>query len=436
MDILPMYTFLYLFAFFRYFIPIEPFYISYFIETKKLNNNDIINKAIPWLFVSSLFVSIFSSLLSRKIGNKICLLLDTIADILVQIILCCMNNKNIFFAALSCGFHGISTSLAHISQCIVYEIEPNNVLRNKVMGKYQVVRKIAQIISSFIAQNLRYGSGNNISSLYLSLLSITTSLIFGVFLKTKAKKEKTSFIEFIYENGFKKYILSIYTPKVLFYSLINILASIIYISFEIYSNSIFIERKRNQDIKSIYFTKILNIILYPLELLSFVIIKFLSCFDRRIIYQNKNNDNILLFGYIQGLCKLVSAIVTYFVSSSTFESYVHKTICIILVILIVLFTSMLRYFTSLLSTYIFYMAIIAFSTTLLRLSHTGYNKENSLEEITSTNLFISSIIHVAITYISKYKKSKASEKMYYYYTIAVVIFAISLGVLTYENNVK
>ncbi|EPR78361.1 hypothetical protein SLOPH_1826 [Spraguea lophii 42_110] len=429
-----MYTYLYIFSFFKSFYPIRSFVTEYMVQSKKLKNSDIYNISMTYFFLLSMIIPIVYFLFSF-LGNKIWLYVYVIVDELANIILLKLPKENIFYSNIYAGLCGISSSVVSSTHTIVYDIIPDKNTRNKMMGRYQTFRRFVQIFGTFLGQNLRIDSGSNITSLYITIIFGGVAVFFVYLLEPQKSSFTTPVLHYIFKIGIKKYFKEVYSVEIIFYSLMNIIASIIFVSFAVYSSSILIERKKNTNLNLRYFSNFLLIIFYPLKLFSFTIIKLFSLFSSKVSIKNEADPDIILFGYINGLCKLISILISYPIISTTFSPISLKIWNIVFVILIFLLTFMLNRYTSILSTYIIFILGFGCSSTLISLSHNGFNKVKRINDISSTNLFISTVIHVFITYLSKRMKSNAAQKLHYYLGVSMVLFIIGISLFTYELTI-
>ncbi|EPR79478.1 hypothetical protein SLOPH_1825 [Spraguea lophii 42_110] len=426
-------TSFYSFTFLRNITPIVPFLTPYLIQNKKIANKDVHNKLIPWFFISSLLLALSGSFLVRAVGNKMCILIDTVCDLALNVIFLMMPNESIVFGALGCFLHGVSTSLASISKCIVYEIEPEKQKRNYIISNYNLIKKLCSLGAAWFAQDMYFSCGTNKPSLYTTMMFLVGSLVSGMFIpenKGVQKVRDNIFVSF-YNNGVFNTLGEIYYPKVLFFSLIQIIGSSLYISFSIYSSNVFIERRKNIDVSSGMLGKIFYNITMPFRLLSFVFVKVFSLFDKEITYSPKYEKNTLIFGYIDGLAKAISLVITYFLVAKNYSLFTLITINISLVIFLIITKFFLGKVSSLTNSYICFVLGSTAANTLLQIAHTGINKEKKIEELVSFNLVIASIIHISISYIARWKEATAQKKMYYYVGTSMILFALSLCSLAF-----
>jgi hypothetical protein len=87
----------------------------------------------------------------------------------------------------------------------------------------------------------------------------------------------------------------IYSLEVTLFSILNVIASSLYICFAMYSANIFIERKKSIDVHVNKFGKLLYRLSYPCRKLSQIIIFMVACFDGSIVYAPKYDKNTLIF---------------------------------------------------------------------------------------------------------------------------------------------
>jgi hypothetical protein len=128
------------------------------------------------------------------------------------------------------------------------------------------------------------------------------------------------------------------------------------------------------------------------------------------------------FGYIDGLSKLVAIAVSWIFSY--FKVYENNlaSCTFTVTILLMVFTYILGYTRSLLVSYFIYILGSVTSFLSLIMSHNGFNHmKDELHVILGVNLCISSLIHICISYISKWRNCNADRKLMYYFWVNSVL---------------
>ncbi|KAF7680946.1 hypothetical protein TCON_2437 [Astathelohania contejeani] len=415
----------------RAFTPIVSFMTPFLIEKKKFTNRDIYDKITPCFFISSLFTPLLAPFIADYIGNKGGTIFETFIELMVYIIFFLMPPKNIRIGMLTGVMHGATSAMASIFKGIILEIMPNHKNRSEVLADQALIKRVSSVAASWIGQDINFSTGDNTCNLYISFFMMLSSFILSIFIPTpkgNSIKEK-SLIE-IFLSGWEETcskFYTIYSKPILIFSILNIISSSLYIAFAIYSSNIFIERKKEVDISVNRLGKILYYISAPTRFLSGLLVRFISIFDKSVVYCPEYKKNIIIYGYIDGIAKIVTGIIGYAIGKHTYDYHIHLTITTIVIIFLIIFTFFLRHVKSLISTYCLYLLASTASMTALIISKNGFScKKGDIAILNSVNIFFSSLIHIFISYYTKWRGVNAEGKLFYYIFINICLLALVL----------
>lgn len=242
---------------FRLFSPILSFITPYFVDKKKIKNTTFHNKVIPFFFISGFCAGIFGSLFVGYFGENI-LIADTFLDLFFLISIPFMSNeKNGILIVVTC-MHGASSSLSLLTKSLLYA---GGGSKKKIYSKFNAIKRISSVFSSWMGQDLFFASSDYTPALLMSIISTIICFIISFFVTNTPQNAKDSLITV------HKITSDSFTRNYIFFSLLNIIFSTIYVSFAIYSANIFIERRRNISMASNFVGKFFYHILIPLRLL-------------------------------------------------------------------------------------------------------------------------------------------------------------------------
>ncbi|EJW02033.1 hypothetical protein EDEG_03517 [Edhazardia aedis USNM 41457] len=424
------YQILYLYLAVRHFVPITTFLTPYLIEKKKFTNKEVFNKITHFFFIASLFASMYGPIIIKGIGNMNVMLLETFLEIVNCFILYFMGDRMLRDARIVSIFHGTASSFTTIGKGILLELKPPHKADKDMIAANGLIKRIGGVLSSWIGQDLKYSTGEHQANLLFSLFMLVLSFGIGLFVPSKYKSGGANLFEFFTSKESLETLMDIYNGRVIFFCLLNIIGSTLYICFAIYSVSIFIERKKDVDPGVNFIGKWLYALSYPMRAISWSIVKMLSIFDRSLVYAPKYDKDTVIFGYIDGLAKLMAGLSGYIISKCAKKVVVYRHGCMICIILVMVLTYSMGATRSLLQSYLIFIVCAACSQVGLNWSSVGFSKNNEqlVSLIMGINLLISSIIHISISYYSKYMNYNATNKMllYFYINSCLLIMAGSL----------
>lgn len=403
----------------RTFSPITPFITPFFVEKKQIKNTSFHNSVIPFFFISGFLASLVGPLFVEHFGEKNILIWDTIFDLVFLACFFIIPNGRVAPLVLITCMHGASSSLSLLTKGMLYAEGGS---REKTYSTFNVIKRVSSILSSWIGQDLFFASSEYSPALILSILSTTCCLATAFFLTGTVKKAENTLF-----TTARVLTRDSFTRNYVFFSVLNIIASTIYISFAFYSANIFIERRKNTNLASNVIGRVLYYALLPFRALIFLFIKALSLV-MPIKYDPKYDEEKLIFGYVDGIAKIVSVLFSTLLTRRRYETGTLAYISLFLVLLSIVATFLMGYTSTLISSYLCYVFGATLSNTLLMLTHSGFNKAPHLPTLLGINLTISSGIHIGISYFSRWKKMNANQKMYLYLGSSIVLYLVALSV--------
>ncbi|ELQ74834.1 Major Facilitator Superfamily (MFS) [Trachipleistophora hominis] len=403
----------------RTFSPITPFITPFFVEKKQIKNTAFHNKVIPFFFISGFLASLVGPLFVEHFGEKTILIWDTVLDLVFLGCFFVIPNGRVAPLIVITCMHGASSSLGLLTKGMLYAEGGS---REKMYSTFNIIKRVSSILSSWIGQDLFYACSEYSPSLVVSIVSTACCLLTAFFLTGTERKAKESFL-----NTAHMLTRDTFTRNYVFFGVLNIIASTIYISFAFYSASIFIERRKNTNLASNAVGRVLYYVLLPFRALSFLIIKALAPV-MQVRYAPKYDQEKLIFGYIDGIAKIVSVLFSTLLTRTNYATRTLAYLCLFLVLCTIVCTFLMGYTSTLISSYLCFIVGATLSNTLLMLTHSGFNKAPHLATLLGVNLTVSSGIHIGISYFSKWKKMGAYHKMYLYLGTSVVLYAVALYV--------
>lgn len=402
---------------FRLFSPIIPFITPYFVEEKNISNKKFHSIIIPFFFVSSFISGLIGPFLVSWFGEKKILITESILECLFLTAFHFIPEGQIKYLIFITCMHGASTSLSIVTKKILYA---DGGKREKIISNFNTLKRVSSVMSGLIGQDLYFSSGEHTPSLIMSIItSIIASLI--SFFVTPVKEIITS----------KK--TELFSQRHVFFCLLYIVGSTIYIAFSVYSASIFIERKKNTNLGTYRFGRFLYSILMPLRLISFIFLKFLSLF-MNVDFKSKYDNEKLIFGYIDGLSKVAAVLFSYPITSRKYSTEFLAILTLFMVIPTITITFYMGKVKNLLTTYILYLVGMTSSFCILTLTHVGFNQCIRMEILVGINLTVASFIHISINMYGRYKKLSAQEKMRFYLFSSLVLYVSAIFVWIFAGR--
>lgn len=419
----------YLYAFYtaRYFVPMTIFMTPFLIEKKKFTNKEIFNKITPFFFISSLFASFFGPVLVSYIGNKFTLLFETGLEIITYCIFFAMPERSFFCAILTGLFHGVVTSLGSLTKGILIEHKPDHFNKERMYRDHSAIKKTCGVLSSWIGQDMKYATQSHQANLLFSFMTLTSSFgLCGIVPDTGFRKNDTNLLTMLFSGSAYSQLRTIYNNEVLYFSILNVIGSTLYICFAMYSANIFIARKKAIDPSVFALGKVLYKASKPVRFLSWIIVHFVGLFDKSVKYNPSYDKNAVIFGYIDGLAKLVSMVFSVLLVW-TLESMMDLGLrCFLSSVFVIFFTYLMGKAESLMKSYMIYIAGAVASQVSLIWAYNGLTvNKDVLHIILGLNLVVSSLIHIAVSYYCKWRNSDVNTKvlLYFYVSSALLLGA-------------
>lgn len=425
----PCYTVFTIFAI-RYFVPMTTFITPYLIETKHFTNAEIFNNVTPCFFFASLLSSFFGSVYNSYFCTKYTLILNSLLEILCFAIFYYMKPRSFPCAMLTGFLHGAYTSLATQAKVILFSHRPDYLSKENMVTIYYFIKKLNGVLSAWVGQDLKYASGSYQSSLIVSAFNITLSTVLCFFIKNDNNtsiQTKPNLLKIINNRTLIASLKTIYTKNMIYFSALNIVASSLYIAFALYSSSIFIARRKNINPSVHALGKVLFTLSKPISTLTKVIIYFTSFLDSSIKYNVVYARNAIIFGYIDGLSKLVSILCSTLLNilwPST--NYLHCK-CFVSTVLVMVFTYCIGVTDSLSNTYLLYVCGSVVSQMSIFWSMDGLLYEGEmLGVVIGMNLMVASVVHIGISCYCVIKGVGVGRKMMVYFWVNSIMLGIAV----------
>lgn len=416
---------IYLFYLLKSFTPFSPFLVPFLIDVKKFKNKEIYNTLNAYFFISSLFVSLFVFLIVRFFGNSLSLFIDTFIEIIACFLLYIMDERNFIIGKLVSTLHGSSTALNSVlKSVIVSNVGSDKNERKLVMNNITIVKCVSSVFSAWIGQDIVIRTGKHDLNQIISCITLISSLLmtFCIHQNKTQQTNKLSIYKEILDN-----CALFFDFEILSHCFLSITANILVICLAFFSANVFIERRkcgRNRFIKYIF------CIMAPLRYISYIIIKICSLFVKQI-KENQENEigdkkEIVIHGYIDGIFKISSAIICYYMGKIKIEDNFRYPLSLGITILTIASLFCLYIVNSLSLSYLFFTISFSLSTSVKIILYASFNSHKYKNFIFSLNMFISSLIHVLLSYISIYRKSNVRARFKYYFFVSVSLSCLSL----------
>lgn len=420
-------TILYTFFAMRHFIPMTIFMTPFLIETKKFKNKEIFNSITPFFFIASLFASLLGPIVVSLIGNKYTILLDTGLEMLTYVIFFCMPERNFFLASITGILHGVVTSFGSLSKGILLD-HKKSLPVEEMYRNHQMIKKIFGVISSWLGQDMKYATGTHRCNLIFSSVTLFLSFIICLFIPDAVTKHKKNLLTELQNDIFGQ-IRSIYTRDVLFFSILNVIGSSLYISFAMYSASIFIQRKKEVDPNALFLGRVMYRCTFWIRYLTKILATVIGFFDSSVVYQPKYEKNTIIFGYIDGLAKFVAIVTSYILTVALEKQSALHFRCFISTAFVMVFTFLLGTTKSLMTSYIMYILGSVSSFVSMIWAYNGLSVDKEVVHIIfGLNLVVSSLIHISISYYTKYTNKEVNSKIMTYFWVNSVLLTIALAI--------
>lgn len=453
-----------IFAFhaFRFFSPILPFITPYFVEVKKIPVSKFHSEIVPYFFISSFLTMLIGPFFVELLGEKLILIVETLLEI---IFLCCFNfiptgntpeenkekeednlhektlqgqkketlesqdvqsngnenqpeapenqnlnssaqSKGIFYLIIITCFHGASTSLGMLTKKMLYAEGGD---RPAINSTFNIIKRTSAILSGLVGQDLFFSSGMYSPSLILSILTsaIASGISFFLVSPVPVHQERSG--------------IDLFTSQHIFFSLLYIIASTVYIALTVYSASIFIERRKNRNMSTNLFGKFLFYCLSPLRLFSFIFLKGISLFTKTN-FSSKYDNEKLIFGYIDAIARIISIIFAYLITQKSYTLHSGSIVLVILIIPTIFITFLLGKAKNLFSTYLSFIFAFTCANSALILAQSGISQVKRMSVCIGINLAVANFIHMTINKFCKMRSLAAHQKMKMYLISSLTLY--------------
>lgn len=421
-------TIIYIFYMSKTFTPFLSFMVPYLIESCKFTNKDVYNKLNPFFFISSLIMSLVSFYVVEKFGNIISLVIDTILELLVYLLFFLRPERSFLMGIVVCSLHGASTSMNSVLKNIIISTAPDRNESRKVMANTQTLKNVVNIFSSWIGQDIYIHSKEHRVNIFYSIVSLVVSLVVVTLLphgKTLVKGESIG----SYRN-LGNYIMKAYDSKTLSYSLMYVSSSILSICLSFFAASIFLERKKKAESNVLFLNRITFKLMKPFRWISYCLVKFYSLISFTPLMTGRENQDIVIHGYVDGFAKLFSALLGYLITKIDFSESSLPSVSMILNIATMASLYLLGTTSSLVFSYLFFIISYSFSSAAKVLVLVLLYRNEKKSFIISLNMFFSSLIHILLSYVSLYMNCNVQTRFLLYF---VMCFALVSGsVIVYK----
>ncbi|AFM99422.1 hypothetical protein EHEL_111490 [Encephalitozoon hellem ATCC 50504] len=414
------------------FTPFLSFMVPYLVEQKGFHNRELHNNFSPLFFTSSIIVSLTSFLIIELLGNRMSLFVDTLIEMVVYMIFMFMPFRCSFLTAIAYLLHGATTSFGVVTKSILNSTAGRKEDRKVVLSTAINIKTFVSVVSSWIGQDIIMCGGSHRVNILISLFGLSLALLTTLLLPlTSPNKEEEKFIDYIQSpTEVWRKVKSTYRSRVMLASLLSSSASILYICLSFYSAGIFLEKRKNGIESSIKVNKMLFLVAKPIRLVSYTVIKIFSSFDSSVSYHSNPNKPVIIHGYVEGCSKILSSLASLQISKVLSESR-----CIPLAFLTSMMTMVFIYClgasNSMSYSYLFYILASLSSFLCKTISNIGLQsvcEESGYKFVLGFNLFISSIIHISITHLSRVYSLRVKSKLMLYFYVNALFMMVAFGI--------
>ncbi|KAF9764903.1 hypothetical protein NGRA_0164 [Nosema granulosis] len=421
-------TIIYIFYMAKTFTPFLSFMVPYLIDSCKFTNKEVYNKLNPFFFISSLIVSLLSFWIIETFGNKISLFIDTALEILVYIIFFVRPEKSYLMGIIVCSLHGASTAMNSVLKNIIISTAPDKDVSRRVMTNTQTLKNIVSIFSSWIGQDVYIYSREHRVNIFYSLLALCVSLSVVLLLPsgTNLKKDDAMLTFSSSFRDIKNYMGEAYDRNTVSYSLIYICSSILSICLSFFAASIFMERKKKADGNILRLNNISISLMKPFRWVSFYLVRLYSFLGGATNIPKDADNDIVIHGYVDGLAKMVSALLSFGITKINFTEEYLPIVSMSLNMGTMMSLYLLSVVDSLAFSYLFFIISFSLSSASKVLVVLLLYKNERKSFIISFNMFVSSFIHIFLSYLSLYLNSGVQTRFLLYFTVSVLLVSASI----------
>lgn len=411
------------------FTPFLSFMVPYLVEQKGFSSKELHNNFSPFFFTSSIVTSLVAFLVIELLGNKLSILADTLLEVAVYLIFVFMPFKGHHWTMLAYVLHGATTSMGVVMKSIITEAADKGASKGVVLSATASIKTFASVISSWVGQDIIMCGGSHHMNMVVSLLSLLLSaaVVFPL-PPTVAKTGGDMLVSHLTSpRDMGARMRGAYTEEVVLMSLLSSSASILYICLSFYSANIFLEKRIGWMGNTVWANRVFFVLARPVRLVSYLIIRVFSIFDASVSYHSNPNRPVIVHGYIEGCAKMLSSLAGLAMS---------KVICADNCVLPAFITSiatmclicLLGTTESMSSSYLLYVLASLASFMCKNIANIGLSEAREYRFVLSTNLFVSSVVHISITYYSKLHNLSVRSKLMAYFYVNGVFITLALVV--------
>lgn len=416
-------TSLYIYFTAKAFNPFLSFMVPFLIEEKGFKNEELYNTLNPFFFVASMLASLVAFLIIELLGNKNTLIADNIMETLVYIVILIMPKRHFPLGILSCLLHGATTSINVVTKSILLETAPKDITNlHEILPRYNTYKAITGVFASWIGQDIILCGGNYYINLIMSIVRmlVTTAVVLPL-QDTPVKQSGEKLIKLLSEPAILwRRMRNAYDKETTMISLLNTSGGILYICFAFFTASIFLEKRNQSNLTPSNNTwRIFQYMFRPLRLVSRVFITLASLFTSTVSYKTEAVKPAVVHGYIDGLSKITTSIVSRMISvipKTTKEIAIYSFVSSLITMAATYYLGRTK---SLTNSYVLYIIASAGAASCKNIAGNGLIASLDRKFVLSMNLFLSSIIHMAISVLTKKANLHINQKltMYFYVTL-------------------
>lgn len=425
----------YLFTFLKSFEPITPFTASYLINSKKFRNTDIYNKIIPVFFYSSLISIFFTIFVVHRLTSRFTMVLSSALEAAYLLLLFLMPPNSFPAVYLATFMHSMSTMFFSFSavypSIFARSLYSDGARRRETVANVSNFKRGGAILASMLGQNLYMHSGTQTPNFLVSALCTTAALLASLSMQSIKSTDK-SVMQIFGERGLEA-LRAVYSGDTVFYSAMHIVSTTIYMSFNMFAASIFIEKKRDSEVPQIVLTAI-KVATFPIQIFTEIFMQIYNYFAKSE-KKNLHKKEIIFFGYIDSLSKIFGIVATHFLVKIKIENLkLAKAAAICYGLALMLSMFFMSKSNSLALCYLIYVVGYSIAQTSQITSKNGvYNSSGKFMKIViSINLFIESLLHILISWVTKYFKMSVSQKLLCYFLFCVPFLILSIVLLIFN----
>lgn len=409
------------------FTPFLSFMIPYLVEKKGFSNRELHNNFSPFFFISSVVTSLGAFLLIELLGSRLSVFAAALVEMLVYLVFMAMPFRSRVCTTLVYVLHGATTSLGVVLKSIPVDIAADKEEKIRVSSNIKAIKTSVSVVSSWLGQDIIMCGGSHHANIALSIASLSAAAGTTLFLPA-AETRMDRFVGYLANpREMARKMASVYTARIVLSSLLSTSASIMYICLSFYSASMFLEKKRSGAENDVKLSRVLFLITRPIRFISYIVIRIASVFDGSV-YQPGSNKSLIVHGYVEGSAKILSSLAvlgTSWLVRSENGGLVPWALGTSMTTMLMI--HLLGKAGTMTLSYVFYIMASVSSHVCQNIANMGLTNTAEYGFILSMNLFVSSIIHISITYLSRAYDLSVRAKMKAYFYVNSVFIAAALA---------